>query len=62
MKPFHWLSLLAFGVLVSAQPTELEIETTFTPTDCSVKAQKGDAINVHYVRQISARLSVDPRN
>ncbi|KAI0277412.1 hypothetical protein BGY98DRAFT_886684, partial [Russula aff. rugulosa BPL654] len=29
-------------------PKELEIKTTYTPSDCSVKAQKGDPIKVHY--------------
>jgi len=54
MKPLQWLSVLAFGVLVSAQqqPMELGIKTTYAPTDCNVKAQKGDAIKVHYTGKL----------
>ncbi|KAF8502159.1 hypothetical protein F5888DRAFT_1669662 [Russula emetica] len=52
MQFFHWLSAFAFGLLVSAEqlspPKELEIKTTYTPSDCTVKAQKGDPIKVHY--------------
>ncbi|ETW80669.1 hypothetical protein HETIRDRAFT_410019 [Heterobasidion irregulare TC 32-1] len=50
MQLFNWLSALAFGLLVSAAepPTELKIDTTYLPADCSTKAQKGDAIKVHY--------------
>ena len=53
MQLFNWLSTLAFGLLVSAAepPTELKIDTTYVPADCSTKAQKGDAIKVHYVSQ-----------
>lgn len=53
MQVLQLLSLLVFGLLASAQqspPKELEIKTTYTPSDCSVKAHKGDAIKVHYVR------------
>jgi len=53
MQILHWVSVLAFGLLVSAQqsPKELDIKTTHTPSDCTVKANKGDAIKVHYVRR-----------
>jgi len=54
MQILHWLSVLVFGLLVSAQqspPKDLDIETTHTPSDCTVKASKGDAIKVHYVRR-----------
>lgn len=54
MQVLHWLSVLVFGLLVSAQqspPTELDIKTTHTPSDCTSKANKGDAIKVHYVRR-----------
>src|SRR5487761_1499880 len=48
MQLLRWLSVLAFGLLVSAQqsppPKELEIKTTYTPSDCTAKANKGDAI------------------
>jgi FK506-binding protein 2 len=54
MQLLKWVSVLAFGLLVSAeqqsQPKELDIKTTYTPSDCTVKAQKGDPIKVHYVR------------
>jgi len=53
MQVLHWFSVLVFGLLASAQqssPKELNIETTHTPSDCTVKAHKGDAIKVHYVR------------
>jgi len=61
MQLLHLLSVLVFGLLVSAQQSplqkELEIKTTYTPSDCNAKAKKGDAIKVHYVRsQASARL------
>jgi hypothetical protein len=54
MQILQWLSVLAFGLLTSAQqslPKELDIETTHTPSDCTVKASKGDAVKVHYVRR-----------
>jgi FK506-binding protein 2 len=53
MQLLQTLSIFAFGLLVSAvqsPPEELEIKTTYTPSDCTVKAQKGDPIKVHYVR------------
>jgi hypothetical protein len=54
MQLLQWLSVFAFGLLVSAEqqsaPKELDIKTTYTPSDCTVKAQKGDPIKVHYVR------------
>ena len=52
MRLLQTLSIFAFGLLVSAvqSPKELEIKTTYTPSDCAVKAQKGDSIKVHYVR------------
>ncbi|KAI0313924.1 hypothetical protein OF83DRAFT_1139261 [Amylostereum chailletii] len=51
MQLLNWLSCLLLGVLVSAAaepPKQLHIDTTYTPEDCSVKAQKGDQIKVHY--------------
>jgi hypothetical protein len=56
MQLLQWLPVFVFGLLASAEqqqqstPKELEIKTTYTPSDCSVKAQKGDPIKVHYVR------------
>ena len=50
----HCLSLsLALHVLAHQAPNELDIKTTFEPSDCITKAQKGDAIKVHYVRWLS---------
>jgi len=37
---------------VQSPPKELEIKTTYTPSDCTVKAQKGDPIKVHYTGKI----------
>jgi len=57
MQLLQWFSVIVFGLLVSAQqspPKELEIKTTHTPADCTAKAQKGDAIKVHYVRRLTA--------
>ena len=42
-------------------PNELDIKTTFTPSGCNVKAQKGDSIKVHYVRVCTTR-SLNPLN
>jgi hypothetical protein len=54
MQILQWLSVLVFGLLTSAQqspPKDLDIKTTHTPSDCTLKASKGDAIKVHYVRR-----------
>ncbi len=65
MQFLQWISVFAVGLLVSAEqqsppPNELDIKTTYAPSDCTVKAQKGDPIKVHYVRFIPfARLRVD---
>ncbi|KAJ6625791.1 hypothetical protein B0H10DRAFT_2161654 [Mycena sp. CBHHK59/15] len=50
MRVASWISSLLFAVVVLATdaPTELQIETTYLPDDCPAKAQKGDAIQVHY--------------
>ena len=58
MQLLYWLSL-SFGLLVLAQqaPKELDIKSTFVPSDCHTKAQKGDAIKVHYVRWLLHALS-----
>ena len=56
MQLLKVISVVVFGLLVSAQqspPKELEIKITHTPSDCTVKAQKGDPIQVHYVRLCS---------
>ena len=61
MQILHLLSVLVFGLLVSAQqspPKELDIKTTHTPSDCTAKANKGDAIKVHYVRRKPSGTSI----
>ncbi|KAF8915482.1 hypothetical protein CPB85DRAFT_1432793 [Mucidula mucida] len=45
MQLSRWISALVF---VAA----LVIETTFTPEDCTVKAQTGDSIKVHYTGKL----------
>ena len=47
---FTLLSLPFLLVLGREAPTDLEIETTFKPDDCSEIANSGDTIKVHYVR------------
>jgi len=53
MQFLKWLPSLLFATAVVAKepPTELQIETTYMPDDCTVKAAKGDSIQVHYVRR-----------
>ncbi|KAF9050430.1 hypothetical protein BJ165DRAFT_1458147 [Panaeolus papilionaceus] len=52
MKAFTWISCaLLAAVSVAAEkvaPTELQIETTFKPEDCTQTAKTGDKIQVHY--------------
>ncbi|KAG7098401.1 hypothetical protein E1B28_000360 [Marasmius oreades] len=50
MQFFFFIVALLFSVaaLAAEPPKELVIETTHTPADCTVKAQKGDKIEVHY--------------
>ena len=52
MKYFSLLALFASALLVSARdpPTELEIDVTYKPDDCTVTAKKGDRLRFHYVR------------
>ncbi|KAI0066122.1 hypothetical protein BV25DRAFT_1821008 [Artomyces pyxidatus] len=57
MQILSWLSVFAFSLLVSANeaneaPTVLKIETTHLPDSCTTKAQKGDAIKVHYTGKL----------
>lgn len=52
----HLLNVLPaflFALMVAAvdQPTELKLESTYLPDDCTVKAQNGDKLQVHYVRR-----------
>ena len=57
-KALSWLSLLALAGAVaaksSAEVTDLGIETTYKPEDCTVTAEKGDRIKVHYVRPFAS--------
>ena len=48
------LLLLAAGLVIATDVDELKIETTFAPSECAFKAQKGDNLKVHYV---SSKLS-----
>ena len=43
------LALGASAEEAAAQPTELKIDRTFVPEDCTVTAQKGDKLHMHYV-------------
>ncbi|KAI0339840.1 hypothetical protein BDW22DRAFT_1360859 [Trametopsis cervina] len=54
MKFLGLLSLLAFALVVSAAepPSELKIDTTYKPADCSVTAKTGDSIKVHYTGKL----------
>jgi len=49
-----YLLSLSFGLFVLAQqaPEELDIKTTFEPSNCNTKAQKGEAIKVHYTGKL----------
>ncbi|KAI0074393.1 hypothetical protein K474DRAFT_1601565 [Panus rudis PR-1116 ss-1] len=40
--------LFALAVVAKDPPTELQIDVTFKPEDCSVTAKPGDQIKVHY--------------
>lgn len=57
MQLLKWISFLALGLVAAAEsanpdsktpPTELQIDTTYLPDECPVKAAKGDSIKVHY--------------
>lgn len=55
MLVFKWFSVLALAAVAYAeveQPKELVIDTTYLPTDCPVKSEKGDELSVHYVRPV----------
>ncbi|PPQ99674.1 hypothetical protein CVT24_009746 [Panaeolus cyanescens] len=59
MKAFTWIScaLLAAVSVVAEEkvaPTELQIETTFKPEDCTKTAKTGDRIQVHYTGTLFA--------
>ncbi len=46
---FACLALAIAALAAKEPPTELQIDTTFLPEDCSVKAKTGDKVQVHYV-------------
>ncbi|KAG6812698.1 hypothetical protein H0H92_001199 [Tricholoma furcatifolium] len=55
MKLLHWFPLVLAAAAFAADseasqeaPAELVIDTTFKPEECSVAAQNGDRIQVHY--------------
>lgn len=53
MQFLSLLSVLAVAALAASDPTppaELVIDRTFIPDSCTVTAEKGDKIEVHYVR------------
>jgi len=51
-KVLSWFSVLVFAWAVTAadssEVTKLQIDTTYKPEVCTVTAQKGDSIKVHY--------------
>ncbi|KAG6874520.1 FK506-binding protein 2B [Termitomyces sp. Mi166 len=51
MRLLYWFPLLFAAAAYAADaepPTELVIETTYKPEGCTINAQKGDQIQVHY--------------
>ncbi|TFK67399.1 hypothetical protein BDN72DRAFT_843178 [Pluteus cervinus] len=46
--------LFAAAVLATEAPTELVIDTTFEPEACTIKATKGDSLQVHYTGKLLA--------
>ncbi|KZT10778.1 uncharacterized protein LAESUDRAFT_643547 [Laetiporus sulphureus 93-53] len=53
---FTFFLVLLLAIFAAAEapepPTELEINTTYLPEDCKVKAQNGDVLNVHYTGKL----------
>jgi hypothetical protein len=61
LKLLSVLALAAFAAAADTDVTELVIDKTYVPADCTVKSTKGDKIRVHYVGGVSlfiARLTV----
>ncbi|TFK18298.1 hypothetical protein FA15DRAFT_628037 [Coprinopsis marcescibilis] len=56
MQLLGWLTalVLAGAVVAKEPPTELVIDTTFVPQDCTVKAKTGDNLEVHYTGTLFA--------
>ncbi|KAK2464326.1 hypothetical protein APHAL10511_003783 [Amanita phalloides] len=55
MHLIPYFLLFVAGLAVAEKPTdvdELKIETTYTPPECTVKAQKGDGLKVHYTGKL----------
>ncbi|KAF4583380.1 Peptidyl-prolyl cis-trans isomerase fpr2 [Pleurotus pulmonarius] len=51
---FACLALAIAALAAKEPPTELQIDTTFLPEDCSVKAKTGDKVQVHYTGTLFA--------
>jgi len=53
---FSYILVLVFALAAVAEapeaPKELEIQSTYLPADCSVKAQNGDVLKVHYTGKL----------
>ena len=52
MRLISWFSCALLGVasvLAYEAPTELKIDTTYSPSECATRASTGHHIEVHYV-------------
>ncbi|KAF8730041.1 hypothetical protein AX14_005771 [Amanita brunnescens Koide BX004] len=58
MRFVPYLFLLVAGLAVATDVDELKIETTYAPTECTLKAQKGDTLKVHYTGMLFSDGSV----
>ncbi|KAG9024400.1 Peptidyl-prolyl cis-trans isomerase fpr2 [Tulasnella sp. JGI-2019a] len=48
------LPLAALGIATVVAQAELEVKTTFAPTNCPIKSQKGDKLSMHYTGTLKA--------
>ncbi|KAG8861721.1 Peptidyl-prolyl cis-trans isomerase fpr2 [Tulasnella sp. 330] len=48
------LPLAALGIATVVAAAELEVKTTFMPTNCPIKTQKGDKLSMHYTGTLAA--------
>ncbi|KAF9494962.1 hypothetical protein BDN71DRAFT_1448081 [Pleurotus eryngii] len=51
---FACLALAIAALAAKEPPTELQIDVTFKPDDCSVTAKTGDKVQVHYTGTLFA--------